>query len=68
MLRRPKHSKNKVVVPKEEEENDQGMKFIQLHLVPRLRMSGDIPLLLLCLHDVDRDNCTFNPCLFLTSS
>jgi len=48
MLRRPKHSKNEVVVPKEEEENGQGMKFTQLHLVPRLRMSGDIPLLLLC--------------------
>jgi hypothetical protein len=48
VLRRPKLSNNEVVVPKEEEENGEVMKFTQLHLVPRLRISGDIPLFLLC--------------------
>jgi hypothetical protein len=39
------------------------------HLVLRLRVSGPIPLLpLICLHGVDRDNCTFSVVAAVTTA
>jgi len=38
----------------------------QLRVVSRLRMSGAVPLLLLCLHGLDKDNFTVAQTMYVT--